>query len=198
MSERRRLLGRLSHGRKGRHDRQSRYSAKANGSDGFAPSPRWGLGLTEPSRALKNLHATADTVPMRPKHEAQSVKRLSIIILAVLGLAIAVAGCGSTAAESTKTTQPSTPTATSASSHAGSSKETEAEQADPSGYKGWTKGQVKMAIEGAHEGDHRPANVDAECVARTEIRSYTYAEVVAGLSPSQKTKVEEESAACEH
>jgi hypothetical protein len=135
---------------------------------------------------------------MRPKHEAKSVKRLSIITLAVLGLAIAVAGCGSAAVESTKTTQPSTPTATSVSSQAGSSKETEAEKAEPSGYTGWTKGQVGSAIQAAHEGDNRPANVDSECVARTEIRSYTYAEVVAGLSPSQKAKVEEEASACEH
>lgn len=44
---------------------------------------------------LKNLPAVADTAPMRPEYGAKTVKHLSIT-LAVVSLAIAVAGCGST------------------------------------------------------------------------------------------------------
>lgn len=115
---------------------------------------------------------------------------LTLSILALIP--VAAAGCGSA---TTATVIKTTPAASLG--RQGAESETETEKAEPAtGYTGWTKGQVGTAIEAAQKGAPQLSGTEAECIAITEIRSYTDAEVAAGLSPAQLAQLNKEALVC--
>jgi hypothetical protein len=125
------------------------------------PVPK-GIGLQDPP-------AMADPPHMRPNQGAKKMKRLAITALAVLSLAIIVAGCGSS-----KSTTP------------------------PPQKAGWTAGNVETLLASVEKESHTPplTETQAKCATAFITEHYTPGELGVLPPPASAKLGQEAKAAC--
>jgi len=140
------------------------------------------------------------------------MKRLSIATLAVVSLAIAVAGCGGggVVVKSTKTTQASTPATTTPSTPIHSvqtsarlegattlAKEPRSTAtAIALGHNGWTEAQIRSLVESSLQGTANVPAAFAECMVTYMAVLYTPEEALQQERTRHAQLVEEETQAC--
>lgn len=116
--------------------------------------------------------------------------------LALMGVVgIASGGSSNTTTSNTAPTNVTVPAP--GPSEVGATTETPTEKAEPSGYSGWSKGQLGDAIT-AYETSNHASKRESECWARTIARSYTAEEAVATKGQLSNTVTLEIAENCVH
>ncbi len=137
-------------------------------------------------------------------------KAIKIVVIGFIGLSIigAIAESGSKSKNKSPSTQPApvAPAITNTApapaplpdgSVASIASENATEENEPSGYSGWTKGDLKKSI-AIYETSNHATNQEAECWTRTVARSYTPQEAVATKGAFSESVTLELAANCIH